>query len=35
MEQVPAATALTEDEEIVHTDVVVDVTVTVKPLDEE
>jgi hypothetical protein len=32
---VPAATALTEDEEIVQTDVVVDVTVTVNPLDEE
>jgi hypothetical protein len=32
---VPAATALTEDEEIVQTDVVVDVTVTAKPLDEE
>ena len=31
----PAATALTEDEEIVQTDVVVDVTVTVNPLDEE
>jgi hypothetical protein len=32
---VPAATALTEDEEIVQTDVVLDVTVTVNPLDEE
>jgi len=32
---VPAATAMTADEEIVQTDVVLDVSVTVKPLDEE
>jgi hypothetical protein len=32
---VPAATALTDDDEIVHTDVVLDVMVTVKPLDAE
>jgi hypothetical protein len=32
---VPAATALTDDEEIVHTDDVLDVSVTVKPLDAE
>jgi hypothetical protein len=32
---VPAATAMTADEEIVQIDVVLDVSVTVKPLDAE
>ena len=35
IEHVPAATAATDEEEIVQIDVVLDVSVTVNPLDAE